>query len=133
MSTRRNGKAYRRASWLAVLAVLFQALLPSVHDAGMAFAAPADGVAALTDISHHLCLAPGDQTPDTPKAPAHLGQLCTLCTAAHAVTHFAPPPAPAVLDARNCIAVVPAATGKHLPCRPLSHGPQQPRGPPALI
>jgi len=132
MFTRRNGKAVRRASWLAVLAVLFQALLPSVHDAGMAYAAKADGVAALADISHHLCLAPGDDQPDAPKAPTHLGQLCTLCTAAHAVTHFVAPPAPAVLEARNCAPIILAATGKHLPCRPLSLGPQ-PRGPPSLV
>lgn len=133
MITRRNSRAFRPASWLAVLAILFQALLPSVHDAGMAYAATADGVAVLADLADHLCLAPGSQAPDAPKAPAHHGQPCTLCTTAHAVTHFVPPPAPAVLETRNCTPIILAATGKHLPCRLLSHGPQQPRGPPTLI
>jgi len=138
MFWRRNSKAFRRASWLAVLAILFQALLPTAHDWGMALAAPSDGLAAFADIAQHLCLAPGSaapvipQAPGVPKAPAHLGPSCTLCTAAHAVTGFVPPPAPVLADTRNCTPIVLAATGKKLPCRPLSLG-AQPRGPPTLI
>jgi hypothetical protein len=133
MITRRNSRAFRQSSWLAVLAILFQALLPTVHDTAMAYAAgQVDGAAALADLSHHLCLAPGGHAPDSPKAPAHSGQPCTLCAAVHAVTSFTPPAVPVVLEARNCTPIVLAATGKPLPCRPLARGPQ-PRGPPALI
>ena len=132
MFWRRNSKASRRASWLAVLAVLFQALLPAVHDVGMAFAGPTGDMAVLTDIAHHLCLAPGSEAPSTPKAPGHLSQPCTLCTAVHAVATFIPPAAPVVAVAANCRPIILAATSKSLPCRPV-YPSQQPRAPPTLI
>jgi hypothetical protein len=132
MFWRRNSKASRRASWLAVLAVLFQALLPAVHDVGMAFAGEPGDVAMLGDVAHHLCLAPGSDAPSTPKAPAHLDQSCTLCTAVHAVATFVPPAVPVVTVAANCRPIVLAATAKSLPCRPV-YPSQQPRAPPALV
>src|ERR1700739_3887698 len=126
MITRRNSRAFRRSSWLAVLAILLQALLTTVHDTAMAYAAhQPDGASVLADLSHHLCLASGNQAPDAPqapkapKAPAHPGQPCTLCTAVHAVTSFTPVAVPVVLEARNSTPIILAATGKPLPCRPL--------------
>jgi hypothetical protein len=132
MFWRRNSKASRRASWLAVLAVLFQALLPAVHDVGMAFAGESDGLAALSNVAEHLCLAPGSHAPSVPGTPAHLDQSCTLCTAVHAVATFVPPAAPVVAVSANCRPIILAATSKSLPCRPV-YPSQQPRAPPALI
>ncbi len=129
MFRRRNCNGFRRASWLAVLAVLFQALLPAVHDVGMAFAG---GPAMLGDVAHHLCLAPGNDAPSTPKAPARVDQLCSLCTAVHAVATFVPPTGPVVVVSGNCRPIILAASGKQLPCRPV-YPSQQPRAPPALI
>jgi hypothetical protein len=132
MFRRRNNKAFRRASWLAVLAVLFQALLPAVHDVGMAFAGEPRDMAMLGDVAHHLCLAPGSDAPSTPKAPGQLSQSCTLCTAVHAVATFVPPAVPVVAVSENCRPIILAASGKQLPCRPV-YPSQQPRAPPALI
>jgi hypothetical protein len=133
MITRRNSRAFRRSSWLAVLAILLQALLPSVHDTAMAYAAgQSGGAAVLADLSHHLCLASGNQAPDAPKAPVHPNQPCTLCVAVHAITSFTPAAVPVVLEAPNCAPIIHAATGETLSCRSIALGPQ-PRGPPALI
>jgi hypothetical protein len=132
MFRRRNSKAFQRASWLAVLAVLFQALLPAVHDMGMAFAGAPDGIAALGNVAGHLCLAPGNDAPSTPKAPGRLNQPCTLCTAVHAVATFIPPAPPVLAVSGNCRPIVLAASGKSLPCRPI-YPSQQPRAPPALV
>ncbi len=132
MFRRRNSKAFHRASWLAVLAVLFQALLPAVHDVGMAFAGEPGGLAALSNVAEHLCLAPGSDAPSVPKAPGHVNQPCTLCTAVHAVATFVPPVVPVVAEAANCRPIILAATSKTLPCRPV-YPSQQPRAPPALI
>lgn len=132
MFRRRNSNTFRRASWLAVLAVLFQALLPSVHDMGMAYAGPSGDMAMLGDFAGHLCLAPGSEAPSTPKAPAHVDQTCTLCTAVHAVATFVPPVVPIVAEAANCRPIILAATAKALPCRPI-YPSAQPRAPPALI
>ena len=68
MSARKqNSKSFQRTAWIAVLALLLQALLPVLQDAtGMTFAA-ADGFGG-----HNICMAPvsgGEAPSDTEVAP----------------------------------------------------------------
>jgi hypothetical protein len=132
MIWRRNTRGTRPAVWLAMFAILLQALLPGVHHpAGMAFTG--DKIAGL-DIAQYLCVAPGSTTPDDPgKAPAHHHiPPCALCASMHAIGGFAPPNAPVIALSRDYGIVVPAAAALDLPRRQVNST-RQARAPPVLI
>jgi Protein of unknown function (DUF2946) len=132
MIWRRNNRGTRPAVWLAVFAILLQALLPGLHHpAGMALAG--DRIAGL-DIAQYLCVAPGGTTPDDPgKAPAHHHvPPCALCSSMHAIGGFAPPDALVIAVSRDYGIVVPTAVTLALPRRQVDL-PQQARAPPVLI
>jgi hypothetical protein len=132
MICRRNRRATRPAAWLAVFAILLQALLPGIHHpAGMALAG--DKIAGL-DIAQYLCFAPGGTTPDDPaKAPAHHHiPPCALCSSLHAIGGFAPPSAPLIAVSRDYGIVFPTTASLHL-TRQRTDSPQQARAPPVLI
>ncbi len=96
MALRRRHKLSRVAVWLALLAVLVQALLPAFHHpAGMALAGEVTPTA-----SHNMCLAPGGAPPEPGKSPAHHMPPCPICQAVHAIGGFAPPTPPPVSAAR---------------------------------
>jgi hypothetical protein len=87
------------AGWLALFAILFQALLPVVHHpAGVALAG------AINPDSHNFCFAPGtgDHQPADPhKAPANHTPPCPICQAMHAVGGFVPAAAPSPVVTGN--------------------------------
>jgi hypothetical protein len=135
MIWRRNRKATRPAAWLAMFAVLLQALLLPLgqQPAGMALAGLGGDTIAGLDIAQNLCHALGDTAPDDPgKAPLDHQQCCALCLAAHAVGSFTPPSAPVIAVSRDHGIVVPTATALVLPHQRLTLR-QQPRAPPVLI
>jgi hypothetical protein len=123
-----RGKLNRRAAWLAVFALLLQALLPAVHHpGGMALA----GTLALGDA--HLCLAPGSapvSPGDTDKSPHH-APACAICQAVHAIGGFAPPAAP-VLAGQTAIATSFAPSRSAAPVSRQIFRAQQPRAPPSF-
>jgi hypothetical protein len=126
MFFQRRHKALKRASWLAVLAIVLQAILPAIHHPAMA--APA-GV----DVARSLCLAPGSIAPTDPaKAPAHHLPGCAICAAMNAVGVFVPPIAPAIGVNRNYGVAAPTSALIFLP-RQWLHIRQQPRAPPVLV
>ena|SRR5271168_3180659 len=134
MIRRRNRKATRPAAWLAMFAILLQALLPAVHHpAGMALAGVGNDKIAGLDIAQYLCVAPSSTTPDKPgKVPAHHIPPCALCSAVHAIGGFAPPVAPVIAVSREFGIVAPTTTA----LVPLQQRPtprQQPRAPPVLV
>jgi hypothetical protein len=127
MFGRRRHKALKRASWLALFAILFQALLPLAHHPA-AMAAPAG-----FDSAHNLCLAPGSTAPSDPaKAPAHHMPDCALCAAMHAIGGFVPPMAPAIAVSRDYVIATPVFALILLP-RQSSRPRQQPRAPPLPV
>jgi hypothetical protein len=126
--TRRFGPA----AWLALLAVLFQALLPAVHHpAGMAMAG---GLGIGGGGGINLCLAPG--TPPGNSAPADPGKnpaphapACPLCQAIHAIGGFAPPTAPSLPVRHGEAIILPASVAAWVePYAYRTH--PQPRAPP---
>jgi hypothetical protein len=126
MFLRHRHKAFRRASWLAVFAILLQAILPAIHHPAMA--APVGA-----DLARSLCLAPGSTTPADPaKSPAHHLPGCAICMAAHAIGGFVPPTAPVIAIGRDHGFAVPASALIFLP-RQWLHIRQQPRAPPILV
>ncbi len=129
MIWRRNSKAAQRASWLAVFAIVLQAVLPAIHDAaGMAVAAP-PGLAS----GQHLCLSPGSTTPDDPgKTPSHHISPCALCSAMHAVGGFVPPTVPVIAVRNDPDVIGPAPVFVFLPGQ-WPNTKQQPRAPPFLV
>lgn len=132
MIRRRNSRGTRPAAWLAVFAILLQALLPGIHHpAGMALAG--DKIAGL-DIAQYLCHTPGSTTPDEPgKAPAHQHiPPCALCSSMHAIGGIAPPVPPVIALSRDYGIVIPAAAALDLPRRQVNST-QQARAPPVLI
>jgi hypothetical protein len=132
MIWRRNTRGTRPAAWLAVFAILLQALLPGIHHpAGMALAG--DKIAGL-DIAQYLCHTPGSTTPDDPgKAPAHHHiPPCALCSSMHAIGGFAPPSAPIIAVSGDYGIVVPTVVTLVLPRR-QANATQQARAPPVLI
>src|SRR5262245_2574984 len=133
MRLRRNRTSLRRTAWIAIFALLLQALLPAFHHpAGTALAGPlgrGSNVVSGLD-SGSLCLAPGSTAPDDPaKAPAHHVQPCALCAAMHAIGGFAPPAAPVVAVScdRGGAALPYSMTG---PAPRSQHVRQRPRAPP---
>ncbi len=135
MIARHGHRALRPAAWLAVFAILLQALLPMMHPAGsMARAATSGDTIAGFDIAQNLCHAPGDTTPDDRgQTPADHQQCCAICLAVHAVSSFTPPAAPAVAVARDYGIVVPVEAALILPPLRPNLRQQQPRAPPVFI
>ena len=126
MIWRRNKIATRRASWLAIFAILLQVILPPLHDAAMA--APIG-----PDTAHSLCLAPGSTGPAAPaKAPAHPSPGCAVCFAMQSIGGFAPPSAPVVFRSDDFGVATPASALIFLP-RQWLHDHQQARAPPILV
>jgi len=136
MIARRGYRAPRPAAWLAVLALLLQALLlPAAQaPAGMTLVAPDGDTIAGLAVAQHLCHTPGDTTPDDPGKPPldHL-QCCALCLAAHAIGGFVPPSAPAVAGDRDYGIAAPIEVTLVLPQQRAILRQQQPRAPPLLI
>jgi len=135
MIWRRNHRRTRPAAWLAVFAILLQALLPVVQaPAGMAPAGPGGDTIAGLDIAGHLCHAPGDTTPDDHgPAPVDHQQCCDFCLAVHAIGGFAPPSGPVLAVSRDHGIVVPTETALVLPQQRSILRQQQPRAPPILV
>jgi hypothetical protein len=134
MIWRRNTRATRPAAWLAVFAILLQALLPvTPASAGIAPAGLGGDTIAGLDIAGHLCHAPGDTAPDD-RAPAPLDhqQCCDFCLSVHGVGGFTPPTAPALAVSRDYGLVVTTETALVLPRRQVN-APQQARAPPILV
>ena len=78
MFRRRKHSAFRRASWLALVAILFQVLLPVLHHPAAAMLGSQRDMAG----AGNLCLAPiGNPTAptDSDKAPAHKLPPCPIC------------------------------------------------------
>jgi hypothetical protein len=131
MIWRRNNRGTRPAAWLAVFAILLQALLPVVQAPASMVGPGGDTIAGL-DIAAHLCHAPGDNAPDDQgPAPVDHQQCCDFCLAVHAIGGFAPPSGPILAINRNYGVVVPTATTLILPRRQVA-SPQQARAPPVL-
>jgi hypothetical protein len=135
MIARRGYRAPRPAAWLAMLAILLQALLPAVLPGGnMAMAASGSDTIARLDIAQNLCRAPGDTTPiDRGHTPLDHQLCCALCLTVHAVSSFAPPSAPAIAVNRAYGFVVPVEAAFVLPPLRPSLRQQQPRPPPVFI
>jgi hypothetical protein len=126
MFFQRRHKALKRASWLAIFAILLQAILPALHHPAMA--APVGA-----DMARSLCLAPGSTAPADPtKAPAHHLPGCAICAAMHAIGGFVPPTAPAIAISRDFGVAVPASAVMFLPRQWLRNR-QQARAPPILV
>ena len=129
MFLKHRRKARRPGSWLAVLAVLIQALMPALHHpAGMAMA----GMPGFAD-AVNMCLAPGSTAPgDHDKAPAHQMPACALCQAVHAMGGFAPPTVSIALAVRSDVKVAFTATETVSVPQPAFRSNAQPRAPPTL-
>jgi hypothetical protein len=138
MVWRRNSRAARRVSWLAIFAILLQSLLPVFHHpVGMALAAQG-GIAgekiAGFDVTQYLCVAPGSTAPGDPtKVPDHHVQPCAICASIHAIGGFAPPTAPIVAINLHYGTVAPPTTVAVVLPRQRPNPRQQPRAPPVLI
>ena len=81
-------------SWLALVAILLQTLVPIFHEAPRAAAElPFAGLAG------SLCLAPGSMPPgDSDKIPVHKLPPCAICqTAQLLAAGFVPPNTPALV------------------------------------
>ena len=132
MIWRRNNRGTRPAAWLAVFAILLQALLPVVR-APAVMAGPAGDTIAGLDIAAHLCHAPGDTAPDDHgPAPADHQQCCDVCLSVHAIGGFSPPSEPILAVNRDYGVVIPTTATLILP-RQQVNSPQQARAPPFLI
>jgi Protein of unknown function (DUF2946) len=132
MIRRRNNRRTRPAAWLAVFAILLQALLPVVQ-APTGLAGPGGESIAGLNIAAHLCHAPGDTAPDDHgPAPVDHQQCCDFCLAVHAVGGFTPPSAPEIAVRREYGIVSPVETSLVLPRRQAGST-QQARAPPVLI
>ena len=119
-------KALRQASWLAIFAILLQAIVPPVHHLAMAGTAGRDG-------AHALCLAPGSVAPQNPgKAPARHIASCDVCAALTVAGGFVPHTATLTTVSRDYGVVVPSSRLIFL-VRRWSHVRQQSRAPPVLI
>jgi hypothetical protein len=113
----------RRASWLAVFAILLQAILPALHHPAMA--APVGA-----DMARSLCLAPGGTAPADPvKAPGHHVPGCAICAAMHAIGGFVPPTAPVIAIGHEYGLAVSASALLFMP-REWLRLRHQPRAPP---
>jgi hypothetical protein len=134
MIWRRNNRGTRPAVWLAVFAILLQALLPLAQaSARIAPAGPGGDTIAGLDIAGHLCHAPGDTAPDDHgPAPVDHQQCCDFCLTVHAIGGFAPPSAPVLAVSRDYGIVAPTETTLVLP-RGQVNSTQQARAPPVLI
>ena len=135
MIWRRNSRGIRPAAWLAVFAILLQALLPVMRmPADMARAELGGDFVAGFDVARSLCHAPGDTSPDDhDQTPIDHHQCCDFCLAVHAIGGFAPPSAPEIAVSREYGIVVPADTPLLLPQQRSILRRQQPRAPPVLI
>ena len=132
MIWRRNNRGTRPAAWLAVFAIVLQALLPVMQAPAGTMPAGGDTIAGL-DIAGHLCHAAGDPAPDDHgPAPADHRQCCDVCLTVHAIGGFAPPAAPVIAVRRDYGIVVPVAATLVLPRRQVD-ATQQARAPPILI
>ena len=101
--SRRPHSAFRRAAWLALVALFLQIMVPVLHHP--ASAAQRGGIAAAD-----LCLAPGSlpQAPtDTDKHPAHKLPACSVCLTLHMLGGgFVPPGSLAYASVPTCGAVL---------------------------
>jgi len=133
MIRRRNSKALRRASWLAIFAVLLQALLPALHHpASMVLGGLAGGKIAGFDISQNLCADPGGTAPAAPdKAPANHIPPCAICLALHAIAG-APPPSLLAMPIPGEYAQAVSVVRPVILTAQANHVHQQPRAPPSL-
>lgn len=132
MSGRKNySKANRRASWLAVLALLLQTLLPLMHH-------PADAASVAQGVfgdAKSICLAsgPGQDTPsDNDKSPTHHVPPCAICQALQTAGGSVPPTSFVLVELAVSEALFSAAADSAtIPVRAATSS--QPRAPPALV
>jgi hypothetical protein len=108
MIWRGQHKTIRPAAWLAVIAVLLQAILPALHHPAVVNVATLGGASEILGASQtHLCIAPGSTVPDAPaKGPVHHMPPCALCAAMHAVGAFVPPTSAHVAYEPTCDLIV---------------------------
>jgi hypothetical protein len=137
MLLKRRYKDNWPGSWLAVLAVLVQALMPVLHHpAGMAMA----GMSGFGN-AVNMCLAPGGAAPGSnlpgdhapgnhDNGPAHPMPDCPLCQAVHAIGGFAPPSAAVTAPIRANVPIGFAAAKTASIPKPAFRGNAQPRAPP---
>ncbi len=82
-------------SWIALLAILLQTLVPIFHEAPQAAASPFPALVG------SLCLAPGSMPPtpgDSDKIPVHKLPPCAICQTVQLLSAgFAPPTMPAIV------------------------------------
>jgi hypothetical protein len=108
--------AFRRSAWLALFALLFQALLPLGHH-------PADMASmdmAQMDMpgygAGNLCMAPGTAPADPHKDPAHKPPPCPICQTLQMLAGGFIPPSPISLEPpkfTRLAADVPPAQNRH--------------------
>jgi hypothetical protein len=125
----RNRRKTTRGAWIAIFAILLQALLPLVHHpAGMAMADTLPIGSA-----KNVCIAPGSAPvlPDKPTKTQHNPPLCEICQAIHAVGGFPPPAAP-VLHIISTVEAIVVPSPSAFAALPAAFAPQQPRAPPVF-
>ncbi len=126
--TNRRHSAFRRAAWVAIFAMLLQALIPALHHPARMAMADTLSLGG----GKNLCLAPGgipanSGAPD--KEPHHHLPACAICYALHALGGFAPPQLPAVAILRSSTTGFHPAAVTIVSIR-LPYASQQPRAPP---
>jgi len=98
---RRTPRSLRPSGWIALLAILLQALLPAWHHP--ADASPSGLGAGL--LARNLCVAPGSAPSEPAKQPAHHLPVCPICQTLHMLGGGFVPPDPIQLP--TAMAVVP--------------------------
>ncbi|HEX3535899.1 MAG TPA: DUF2946 family protein [Stellaceae bacterium] len=114
-------KRRRGIAWLAVLALLINALVPT----SLAAAAAGQGPAT---VSGWCGTGPGGHPPDRGSAPP-ICNHCILCTAASA---FAPPVATGIRAPARLATAAPGGITPDSAAFPHAYVAAQPRGPPAV-
>lgn len=106
MFRQRRHSAFRRASWLALFAILLQVVVPIVHQpGGAARAGPLSAAGA------NLCSAPGNGPASpvgTDKSPTHKLPPCPICQTFQMLSGGFVPPSPATFAAIDRAGSAPA-------------------------
>jgi hypothetical protein len=120
--------AFRRAAWLALLALFLQIAVPLFHRP-----ASADVRAGISGAN--LCMAPGSvpaAPTDGDKAPAHKAPACAICQTLHMLGGgFVPPNDPGLLAAQPYGAVLSEISSDSFPQRRIVSDARA-RAPPTL-
>ncbi len=120
-----HSKHFRRAAWVAVMAVLLQILVPLIHHPVQVF----DGKNLhICGLNNHL-----PSQPDNEKAPAQKSPACPVCQTLHMLGNgFVTPHAPVITEVY--IAANPVYDFTNKPVIPRLISPSaRPRAPPTLV